>query len=51
MKFFTRERHAPAPVQGLDVTVRQAVDNKFIDKPLTPEQLKEIVDIVDPKKG
>jgi len=51
MKFFTRERHAPVPVQGLDVTVRQAVENKFIDKPLTPEQLKELVDVVDPKKG
>ena len=52
MKFFSVARHAPAPVQGLDVSVRQAVEQKFIEKPLTPEQMKQLVDIVyDPRKG
>jgi len=51
MKFFSAEKNALAPVRGLETSVAQAAEFKMIDKPLTKDQLAELVDIVyDPAK-
>jgi NitT/TauT family transport system substrate-binding protein len=51
MKFYPRQMFALAPVRGIDSIMRQAVEGKFIDKPLTSGQLADMIDIVyDPKK-
>jgi NitT/TauT family transport system substrate-binding protein len=50
-KFYSAEMHAVASVRGLDDVMRQAVESKFIDKPMTPAQVGEMIDLVyDPKK-
>lgn len=51
MRFYPRPMFALAPVRGLPDVVQQAIDGKFIDKPLTKEQIADMIDIVyDPKK-
>jgi NitT/TauT family transport system substrate-binding protein len=50
-KFYPRANAAIAPVQGLDEVMAQAIEAKFIEKPLTAEQIKGMIDIVyDPAK-
>jgi NitT/TauT family transport system substrate-binding protein len=46
MQFYTRETLAFGPIKRLDAVMKQAVDHKFIDKPLTPDQIKELIDII-----
>jgi NitT/TauT family transport system substrate-binding protein len=46
MEFYKRSTLAFGSITGLDLVIRQAVDAKFIDKAPTPEQLKELIDIV-----
>lgn len=41
--FYPKARLEPYPVSGLDISVAEAVKAKRLDKPLTPEQLKELV--------
>ena len=51
LKFYPRANAAIAPIVGIDQNVAQAIENKFIEKPLTADQVKELVQIVyDPKK-
>jgi ABC-type nitrate/sulfonate/bicarbonate transport system substrate-binding protein len=51
LTFYKRETLAFGPISGMSDVVRQAVDAKFIDKPLTQDQIKDLVDIVyTPKK-
>jgi NitT/TauT family transport system substrate-binding protein len=50
-KFFAKERHAPAPIHGIEAAARQALEFGLIKEPLTPAQLAEVVDIVyDPRQ-
>jgi NitT/TauT family transport system substrate-binding protein len=51
LKYYKPEYHTPLPIHGLETANRQAVAYKMIDKPLTPDQLKELVEVVyDPGK-
>jgi hypothetical protein len=34
------------PLSALDVTIEQAIKDKFISQPLTPAQIADLVDIV-----
>lgn len=46
LAFYKRETLAFGPIRELDTVIRQAVENKFIDRPLTPAQIKDLIDIV-----
>lgn len=51
-KYFKRGDQEPAPVKGLDTMVAQAVRYNLLDRPITPEQMRELVDIpYDPGKS
>lgn len=51
LKYYKHEYHAPLPIHGLETANRQAVAFNLIDRPLTPDQLKELVEVVyDPRK-
>jgi NitT/TauT family transport system substrate-binding protein len=41
--FYAKARLEPHPVAGLDHSIAEAVKSKRIEKPLTPEQVKELV--------
>ena len=45
--FYEKKSLEPAPVGEFDKTLAEALELKFIEKPLTPEQARAIVDIVD----
>jgi NitT/TauT family transport system substrate-binding protein len=46
LSFYKRKTLAFGKIMGMDQVVKQAVEGKFIDKPLTPGQVKNLVDIV-----
>jgi NitT/TauT family transport system substrate-binding protein len=46
LKFYNRSTLDFGQIQGLQEVMQQAVDAKFIDKPLTAEQLHQLMDIV-----
>lgn len=46
LAFYKRETLAFGPIRELNTVIRQAVESKFIDKALTPAQIKDLVDIV-----
>lgn len=49
--FFPRKGLTTAPIIGLDQTMQQAVENKFLEKPLSKAQLDELIQLVyDPSK-
>jgi NitT/TauT family transport system substrate-binding protein len=49
--FYDRKALEPAPIGDFDKTVAEAVELKFIDRPLSPDQARAIVDLVyDPRK-
>jgi len=49
--FYPKAALELAPISNLDLTIRQAIDLKRISAPLTPEQEKQLIDIVyDPRK-
>jgi NitT/TauT family transport system substrate-binding protein len=51
VKYYPRANVAVAPISGMEQNVAQAIENKFIEQPLTPEQVKTLIDIVhDPAK-
>ena len=51
IKFYSYQAHHVAKVNNLDLVMQQAIESKFIDKPLSQAQLKELIDIVyDPGK-
>lgn len=41
--FYPKERMVPWPISGLDYSIAEAVKSKRLEKPLTPEQIKELV--------
>jgi len=41
--FYPKERMVPWPISGLDHSIAEAVKSKRLEKPLTPEQIKELV--------
>ena len=41
--FYPKERLEPWPISGLDHSIAEAVKAKRLEKPLTPEQIKELV--------
>jgi NitT/TauT family transport system substrate-binding protein len=43
MTFYPKRRLAPYPVSGLDKEIAEAVQHKRLSKPLTAEQVKELV--------
>lgn len=45
-KFYTLENLAPAPIKNLDWNLREAEKYQFVSKPLTPAQVKTLVDLV-----
>jgi|SRR5579863_4327773 len=50
-EFYPKAALELAPVSNLDLTVKQAIDLKRLSAPLTPEQVKELIDIVyDPRR-
>jgi NitT/TauT family transport system substrate-binding protein len=44
-EFFPKELVNPDEIKGLDALVKEAVNLKFIDKPLTAQQLAELIQI------
>jgi NitT/TauT family transport system substrate-binding protein len=46
LSFYKRDMLAFGPMVGMDELVKQSVENKFIDKPLTPDEIKDLVDIL-----
>ena len=46
VRYFGKDKHAVAPIRGLDVAVKQAIQFGLIKEPLTEAQVKELVDIV-----
>jgi NitT/TauT family transport system substrate-binding protein len=46
LAFYKRSTLNFGPIKGFEVTLKQALDSKFIDKPLTPGQIKDLVDIL-----
>ncbi len=43
ISFYPKERMVPWPISGLDHSIAEAVKSKRLAKPLTPEQIKELV--------
>lgn len=41
--FYPKERMVPWPISGLEHSIAEAVKSKRLEKPLTPEQIKELV--------
>lgn len=51
VKYYPRANVAVAPISGIEQNIAQAIENKFIEKQLTPEQVKTLIDVVfDPAK-
>lgn len=46
MKYYSRESLAFAPIKGLDKSIQQAIDAKFINKAPSKAQLDKLIDIV-----
>jgi NitT/TauT family transport system substrate-binding protein len=44
--FYKRNTLAFGPIKGVKEVMQQAVDSKFLTKPLTDAELKELIDIV-----
>lgn len=44
--FYPKESMAMAPVAGLDASIKQAIEYKQLDKPLSDEQVKELVQLL-----
>jgi hypothetical protein len=49
-EFFPKNLVDPDQIQGQDSLLQEAVNLKFIDKPLTPQQLVELIQIPPRKK-
>ncbi|MGE3148364.1 MAG: ABC transporter substrate-binding protein [Pseudorhodoplanes sp.] len=46
LEFYKRDTLAFGPIRGFDAVMKQAVDGKFMEKPLTADQVKDLIDIV-----
>jgi NitT/TauT family transport system substrate-binding protein len=49
-KFYPKETLQPYEIRGLNVSLKQAVDFKFIPKPMTEKDVAGLFDILVPKK-
>lgn len=49
-EYFPKDKVWPDEVKGLDLILADALKNKFIAQPLTPEQVKEMIQIPAPVK-
>lgn len=51
-EFISKKAHSFAPIGDMDVTIKQAIQFKRLEKPLTKAQIDDMVQIVyDPKTG
>lgn len=46
MAFYSRQNMELTPISGLKTSIKQAVTDKFIDKPPTDAQLKDFIDLL-----
>jgi NitT/TauT family transport system substrate-binding protein len=46
VKFYPRANMAVTPISGIEQNVAQAIENKFIDRPLTSAQIEEMIEVV-----
>jgi NitT/TauT family transport system substrate-binding protein len=46
ISFYPRDTLVFGPPIGMDEVVRQAIENKFIDKPLSPDESRDLIDIL-----
>jgi NitT/TauT family transport system substrate-binding protein len=46
LDFYKRENLVFGPLVGLDAAMKQAIEEKFLEKPLTPEQISNLMDII-----
>jgi hypothetical protein len=46
MAFYSRKNMELAPISGLTISIKQAVTDKFIDKPPADAQLKDFIDLL-----
>jgi NitT/TauT family transport system substrate-binding protein len=49
-EYFPKATLWPDQIRGLDLILADALKNKFIQKPLTPEQAKDLIRIPPPIK-
>ena len=49
-EFFPKSTMWPDEVKGLDLVLEDAIKNKFISAPLSPEQVREMVQVPRPLK-
>ncbi|MEA2975779.1 MAG: NitT/TauT family transport system substrate-binding protein [Alphaproteobacteria bacterium] len=49
-EYFPKNKVWPDEIKGLDLILADALKNKFISQPLTPEQVKEMIQIPAPVK-
>jgi NitT/TauT family transport system substrate-binding protein len=49
-EYFPKDKVWPDEVKGLDLVLADALKNKFISQPLTPEQVREMIQIPAPVK-
>lgn len=49
-KFYPRESMQPYEIRGLDVSLRQALDFKFVSKPMTQNEVAGLFDLLPPKQ-
>lgn len=46
LAFYKRDALSFGPIRGLDTLIEQAISGKFIDKPLTEDEKKDLLDIL-----
>jgi len=46
LAFYTRDMLAFGPITGMDEVMKGAVEGKFLEKPLTADQIKDMVDVI-----
>ena len=46
LAFYKRDMLAFGPIDGLDEVMKGAVESKFLDKPLTADQVRDMIDVV-----
>ena len=50
-EFYPKEDLQPSEIKGLDLSLQQALEYKFITRPLKPADLKGMIDILPPSGG
>ena len=47
-EFVPKENAQPDTIEGLDLAMADAIAFKYLTKPLSPEQLKELIQLQEP---